>query len=76
MRTGSLFYGCSAVSDVAISDQMYVLILLFKKMAICVCMYGNMVKVRFEFSIIIKFCTFIWPLSENRLSYTGEICSV
>ena len=40
------------------------------------CAKGNMVKVRFEFSIIIKFCTFIWPLSENRLSYTGEICSV
>ena len=40
------------------------------------CVRGNMVKVRFEFSIIIKFCTFIWPLSENRLSYIGEICSV
>ena len=40
------------------------------------CAKGNMVKVRFEFSIIIKFCTFIWPLSENRLSYTGEIRSV
>ena len=40
------------------------------------CAKGNMVQVRFEFSIIIKFCTFIWPQSENRLSYPGQIFSV